>query len=170
METQSRSCGKNHVKTSGEPKESHAKDGKTSMEETQVEKSHGSMVPCPRASTKHKRHVVASATWEGIAERKNGHGNMWSIERLLERSATTEKHKSGEVIARRRLQSQEGVIFVCGQVHAKEIRGTQSVELRSRGKSRGGSHPRVAVVLPSRSTTLADRENTEKVDHGIDEV
>ena len=32
-------------KTSGEPKECHAKDGKISMVATQVEKGHGSMMP-----------------------------------------------------------------------------------------------------------------------------
>ena len=74
-------------KTSGEPKESHAKDGKTSMVAGaggKEPRKHGAMATraCAMrldASTNHKRDAVA---WEGIAERKNGHGNMWSMKAL----------------------------------------------------------------------------------------
>ena len=57
------------------------------------------------------------------------------------------------------------------RVHAKEIlwslvRGVAFAWKESRGKR----HERVAMVLPSRSTNVTERENTAKDDRGNDEV
>ena len=51
---------------------------------------------------------------KGLQSERTAMATCGPCKRLLERSATTEKQKSGEVIERRRLQSQEGVILVCG--------------------------------------------------------
>ena len=54
---------------------------------------------------------------------------------LVKRSATTKKHKSGEVIARRWLQNQEGVISVCGAEFRRLVHGVAFAWRESRGES-----------------------------------
>ena len=98
---------------------------------------------------------------KGLQSERTAMAIRGPCKRLLERSATTEKHKSDEVIARRRLQSQEGVFFVCGTVLGVAFAWKES---------RGESDDRVAAVLPSRSTTVTERENIAKDDRGNDEV
>ena len=49
---------------------------------------------------------------KGLQSERTAMAIRGPCKRLLERSATTEKHKSGGVIELRRLQSQEGVFFV----------------------------------------------------------
>ena len=108
---------------------------------------------------------------KGLQSERTAMAIRGPCQRLLERSATTEKHKSDEVIARRRSQSQEGVFFVCGTEFTRK-RSVEScpwscvcVERVTRRKS-----DRVATVLPSASTTVTERENTAKDDQGNDEV